>query len=1283
MKRISILFLAVLLFKLSQAQVSQFPQIYYSGQVGGNSLIRANASLSASTLTTLRGNYNIGAESITSSTESYGTATWAKVCLPSTSSTNNTPNYGYTMYGSYYIRISENNNYAKVNTINDALGVRTCAGCISSRVTIGGQNAYYGKNSILALTGNISSGWYEIYLTNNCSQTTGWVDGQYLTFPSSQSYKIIGGSVTNSPNSAFVWGASINFSGLTSVNTTEGFFQYKVPANWSGTLTCSHPSYNTSSPTSISIFANNHYYTNNFVLSNVTPCTGVTITTPPQSQTKTVGNTATFSVVAGGTSPYTYQWKKNGTNISGATSSSYTTPTLTLSDNGNTYSCYLTNCSGNNNTTSNSATLSVTNNCTAVSITTHPQNQSKTVGNTATFSVVAGGISPYTYQWKKNGTNISGATSSSYTTPTLTLSDNGNTYSCYLTNCSGVNNVTSNNATLSVSNSCTSVSITTQPQNQSKTVGNTATFSVVAGGTSPYTYQWRKNGTNISGATSSTYVTPTLTLSDNGNTYSCYLTNCSGGNNTTSSSGTLTVTNNTPSQVILNNIIKNNTRFTNPKLLWSGYTNQTPDIIKICADASNATEITFVNNTGINSNNIRFLIASDPLGNDSEKSGYFIRNSENLSINGNIIKNKLTHPKYLEPQYKPSRIDTIIVVDVNNVNVRLFSIPIQIYRSPVVLVHGFTGGSDYIGDESFNVTKDYLVGTGNYLWNFIRVANYHTTSYQAFEVNQYVVPNNINNIFNEMRFNKISCGKVDVVGFSMGGCLSRIYLQTDACAEKEDIHKLITINTPHFGSQWGNLFSNPLTKPVVWPLIAAKIRLDLGNVNIEENLGAVYDLSVNSNAMYNLNYAPNFNRTVVPTHTIGTSFSYTSETNSIIEAVLRSVSIVNGFYAFNDYVNYLFYNEANDGAVKLNSQSGGLSGQYFSTFPNQFHLGANKNVSVMLELENALNFSSINTNYFTLNGLVRTIQESHYRLAMPDTIDNYELIQQGSITINYPLRGQSFSKNTLLSVNISSINGINRVFFAPINSTDKVTYIDTSLNNGDITYQIPNDAFGKITLLVLGYSNNDFISSDTVTININQDASLDSIVIYNSPLYLQELNTEALIIRAYFNDGHNYLMSNQDGLQYYLNDTTIAKYFYGNLIYGKMKGETDLTVIYGDKSLNVPVYVTERDTTIPILNINNIVTAIKNNPVSNIHYLKIYPNPTTGEFALQADIEIGEQVRIEVFNQTGQSVLLNEDKSSSKNYIKNISLSQFSSGVYYIILSTKSANYINKIMLTK
>src|SRR5271168_5514763 len=51
-----------------------------------------------------------------------------------------------------------------------------------------------------------------------------------------------------------------------------------------------------------------------------------TITTQPQSQSVMVGSTATFSVVATGTAPLSYQWSENGTAIGGATNSSYTTP---------------------------------------------------------------------------------------------------------------------------------------------------------------------------------------------------------------------------------------------------------------------------------------------------------------------------------------------------------------------------------------------------------------------------------------------------------------------------------------------------------------------------------------------------------------------------------------------------------------------------------------------------------------------------------------------------------------------------------------------------------------------------------------------------------------------------------------------------------------------------------------------------------------------------------------------------------------------------------------------
>lgn len=84
----------------------------------------------------------------------------------------------------------------------------------------------------------------------------------------------------------------------------------------------------------------------------------------------------------------------------------------------------------------------------APSITTQPANQTVTEGQTATFSAGVGGTAPFTYQWRRNGTPIPGATGASYTTPATVLADSGSTYSVVVTNAQG--NATSNNATLTV-----------------------------------------------------------------------------------------------------------------------------------------------------------------------------------------------------------------------------------------------------------------------------------------------------------------------------------------------------------------------------------------------------------------------------------------------------------------------------------------------------------------------------------------------------------------------------------------------------------------------------------------------------------------------------------------------------------------------------------------------------------------------------------------------------------------------------------------------------------------
>lgn len=171
------------------------------------------------------------------------------------------------------------------------------------------------------------------------------------------------------------------------------------------------------------------------------------ISSQPSSLKITVGQTATFNVAATGTSPLTFQWKKNGAMISGANSSTYTTPAETMADNNDQFTAEVSNAAGN--TTSNAAVLTVTSTTVAPSITTQPANQTVIAGKSATFSVAATGTAPLSYQWSKNGTAISGATSPTYTTPAETTSDNNAKFTAAVSNSAG--GATSNAATLTVS----------------------------------------------------------------------------------------------------------------------------------------------------------------------------------------------------------------------------------------------------------------------------------------------------------------------------------------------------------------------------------------------------------------------------------------------------------------------------------------------------------------------------------------------------------------------------------------------------------------------------------------------------------------------------------------------------------------------------------------------------------------------------------------------------------------------------------------------------------------
>ena len=245
-----------------------------------------------------------------------------------------------------------------------------------------------------------------------------------------------------------------------------------------------------------------------------------TITQHPSNQTAAVGQTATFSITATSTKTIFYQWYKDETPVSGANSSSYVTPPTTLGDNGSIFYCIVADSSGP--VKSNNATLLVGE---APVVTDNPDDLTVTEGDQAIFSISATGTAPLQYQWRKDGVNISGATSATYIINSTTLSDNGTTYSCVVTNDYDI--AISNNATLTVNAGVAPV-ITLQPEDSAVLTGQSATFTISATGSEPIQYQWKKDGVAISGANNSTYVTPQTSLSDDGSVFICEVTNSFG-----------------------------------------------------------------------------------------------------------------------------------------------------------------------------------------------------------------------------------------------------------------------------------------------------------------------------------------------------------------------------------------------------------------------------------------------------------------------------------------------------------------------------------------------------------------------------------------------------------------------------------------------------------------------------------------------------------------------------------------------------------------------------------
>ena len=178
---------------------------------------------------------------------------------------------------------------------------------------------------------------------------------------------------------------------------------------------------------------------------------------------------------------------------------------------------------------------------------------------------------------------------------------------------------------------------------------------------------------------------------------------------------------------------------------------------------------------------------------------------QNISNGKSVVVAVYTPPDNIDLDEKIShRTVNILTNDTNN-----SPISIQLYRPPVVLVHGVWTNSN----DTWNITKFNTTLTENrFNYTFADYEEHNAETFDPYanktiEFGNYGIDatrSAIHKILEKYHSGSIAASQVDIVAHSMGGLMARGFVQQPDYKEQDNfmkgsIHRLITIGTPHFG----------------------------------------------------------------------------------------------------------------------------------------------------------------------------------------------------------------------------------------------------------------------------------------------------------------------------------------------------------------------------------------------------------------------------------------------------------------------------------------------------
>lgn len=445
---------------------------------------------------------------------------------------------------------------------------------------------------------------------------------------------------------------------------------------------------------------------------------------------------------------------------------------------------------------------------------------------------------------------------------------------------------------------------------------------------------------------------------------------------------------------------------------------------------------------------------------------------------------------------------------------------IKVYRPGVLFLHGLNSSKEcfkYIHSELLK--NDYTMAQ---LLN----GDYEGTNRSTFYDNTYVhkiVQKHLEQLYNQLTGVGIVSSKYDLVGHSMGGILSRLYSQE---VNKDAVNRIITINTPHYGSNMPNVverlrrvFKNILKNAsiIYRPAILSASQLILYKAHDFLN-GAGNDLMSNSIAIQNLNDK----HVNVPVHALCSIMNGDDDVDkriflyceNNIETGLTELYLnvfntrVNSFH---DILNVELGSNQHDGVVTLESQCCGLTNNHVTIeeAPYRGVLGEKSDahhINTCRWNETVNNLHSLlqspkSSDKFCATGFPMTdlsVQQSQARAnEKDDNIEFVEPVDSSYIKINVEVRNDSI-KTAYVTVDKSGDMAAYSIF----------SFIDDNRmligsNKDTLRFALPEDYAGNLTFYAMGRTSYNALVCDSANVELTNDLTMNYLLYENrDTLYL-------------------------------------------------------------------------------------------------------------------------------------------------------------------------------------